>query len=101
MPHFHFFIASCSPEEVCCPYIITGERPAVLLVNPPRPIPPGAFALNGITDAMVIRAPAFPDLFPRILSFLEGDTLVFHNAPFDLSFLRMEARLAGGGREGF
>jgi len=68
----------------------------VSFVNPLRPISPGASAVNGITDAMVIRAPAFPDLFPRILSFLEGDTLVFHNAPFDLSFLRMEARLAGG-----
>lgn len=68
----------------------------VSFVNPLRPISPGASAVNRITDAMVIRAPAFPDLFPRILSFLEGDTLVFHNAPFDLSFLRMEARLAGG-----
>ncbi len=68
----------------------------VSLVNPLRPISPGASAVNGITDAMVIRAPTFPDLFPRILEFLGEDTLVFHNAPFDLSFLRMEARVAGG-----
>ncbi len=68
----------------------------VSFVNPLRPISPGASAVNGITDAMVVRAPAFPDLFPRILDFLGGDPLVFHNAPFDLSFLRMEARLAGG-----
>jgi DNA polymerase III epsilon subunit family exonuclease len=68
----------------------------VSFVNPLRPISPGASAVNGITDSMVIRAPVFPDLYPRILSFLEGDTLVFHNAPFDLSFLRMEAKLAGG-----
>jgi DNA polymerase-3 subunit epsilon len=68
----------------------------VSLVNPLRPISPGASAVNGITDAMVVRAPTFPDLFPRILDFLGEDTLVFHNAPFDLSFLRMEARYAGG-----
>ncbi len=68
----------------------------VSLVNPLRPISPGASAVNGITDAMVVRAPTFPDLFPRILDFLGDDTLVFHNAPFDLSFLRMEARYAGG-----
>jgi DNA polymerase III epsilon subunit family exonuclease len=68
----------------------------VSFVNPLRPISPGASAVNGITDAMVVRAPAFPDLFPRILAFLGEDMLVFHNAPFDLSFLRMEARLAGG-----
>lgn len=68
----------------------------VSFVNPLRPISPGASAVNGITDAMVFRAPTFSDLFPRILDFLGGDPLVFHNAPFDLSFLRMEAALAGG-----
>jgi DNA polymerase-3 subunit epsilon len=68
----------------------------VSLVNPLRPISPGASAVNGITDLMVAGAPTFPDLFPRISDFLREDPLVFHNAPFDLSFLRMEARLAGG-----
>jgi len=68
----------------------------VSLVNPLRPISPGASAVNGITDAMVVHAPTFSDLFPRILDFLGEDMLVFHNAPFDLSFLRMEARYAGG-----
>jgi len=72
----------------------------VSLVNPLRPIDPGASAVNGITDAMVAGAPTFADLLPRILDFLSDDPLVFHNAPFDLSFLRSEARLAGGrGRE--
>jgi len=68
----------------------------VSLVNPLRPIDPGAQAVNGITDAMVAGAPAFADLFPAIVAFLGDDPLVFHNAPFDLSFLRAEARLAGG-----
>ncbi|GAB4235383.1 MAG: hypothetical protein OHK0028_11960 [Deltaproteobacteria bacterium] len=68
----------------------------VSLVNPQRPIDPGASAVNGITDAMVAGAPAFGELLPRILDFLSDDPLVFHNAPFDLSFLRREARLAGG-----
>ncbi|MCL1925721.1 MAG: 3'-5' exonuclease [Syntrophorhabdaceae bacterium] len=68
----------------------------VSLVNPLRPIDPGAKAVNGISDEMVADAPAFADLLPRILTFLDDDPLVFHNAPFDLSFLRAEARLAGG-----
>ena len=68
----------------------------VSFVNPLRPISPGASAVNGITDGMVAAAPTFSDLFPRIVTFLGDDTTVFHNAPFDLSFLRMEARLAGG-----
>ena len=68
----------------------------VSLVNPLRPIDPGASAVNGITDAMVAGAPTFADLLPQIVDFLSDDPLVFHNAPFDLSFLRSEARLAGG-----
>lgn len=68
----------------------------VSLVNPLRAISPGATAVNGITDLMVAGAPTFSDLFPRILSFIGDDPLVFHNAPFDLSFLREEARLSGG-----
>jgi len=68
----------------------------VSLVNPLRPISPGASAINGITDPMVAGAPLFVDLFPGILAFVGDDVLVFHNAPFDLAFLRAEARLAGG-----
>lgn len=68
----------------------------VSFVNPMRPISPGASAVNGITDAMVADAPSFTDLLPRIVEFIGEDPLVFHNAPFDLSFLRVEARLAGG-----
>ncbi len=68
----------------------------VSLVNPLRPIDPGASAVNGISDGMVAGAPPFAELFPGILEFLGDDPLVFHNAPFDLSFLRAEARMAGG-----
>jgi len=68
----------------------------VSFIDPLRPISPGASAVNGITDFMVSGAPLFADLFPRILTFIGNDVLVFHNAPFDLSFLRAEARLAGG-----
>jgi len=68
----------------------------VSFVNPLRPISPAASAVNGISDRMVANAPTFPELFPGILEFLAADPQVFHNAPFDLSFLRREARLAGG-----
>jgi DNA polymerase-3 subunit epsilon len=68
----------------------------VSLVNPLRPIDPGASAVNGISNGMVADAPPFAELFPGILDFLGDDPLVFHNAPFDLSFLRAEARMAGG-----
>jgi DNA polymerase-3 subunit epsilon len=57
------------------------------LVNPGRPISPGAFAVNGISEAMVRDAPRFGELASRILSFLENAVIVAHNAPFDLGFL--------------
>jgi DNA polymerase-3 subunit epsilon len=67
----------------------------VSLVNPLRPIPAGATAVNGITDEMVAGAPTFSELLPRIIDFLGDDPVVFHNAPFDLSFLSAESRIAG------
>jgi DNA polymerase-3 subunit epsilon len=60
------------------------------LVNPGRPISPGAAAVNGITEAMVAKAPAFQKIAPEILRRLEGHVLVAHNAPFDLGFLTAE-----------
>jgi len=63
------------------------------LVNPQRPISPGAFAVNGIRDRDLVDAPIFAEVAPRLLSLLEESTLVAHNAPFDLSFLAVEFQI--------
>jgi len=60
------------------------------LVNPMRPISPGASAVNGITDEMVSVAPAFKDIAPKFLEIIDGAVLVFHNAGFDLGFISKE-----------
>jgi DNA polymerase-3 subunit epsilon len=65
------------------------------LVNPGRPISPGAAAVNGLTDRMVAGAPRFADLLPQLLGLLAGATIVAHNAAFDLNFLAAELRRAG------
>jgi DNA polymerase-3 subunit epsilon len=62
------------------------------LVNPQRPISPGAFAVNGIRDQDLVDAPMFAEIAPKLLGWLEDGALVAHNAPFDLSFLAMEFR---------
>jgi DNA polymerase-3 subunit epsilon len=62
------------------------------LINPGRPISPGAAAVNGITPAMVARAPAFQDVAPEIMKRLTGRVFVAHNAPFDLGFLAAECQ---------
>lgn len=65
------------------------------LVNPQRSISPGASAVNGITSAMVSNAPTFPDISDRLCRMMDGSALVAYNAPFDVSFLENELRLAG------
>lgn len=60
------------------------------LVNPQRPISPGAFAVNRIEDEDLIDAPVFADIAARILHVLGGSVIVAHNAPFDLGFLESE-----------
>jgi len=57
------------------------------LVNPKRPISPGAFSVNGITAAMVRGKPGIETLLPEFLRFIDGSVLVAYNAGFDLGFL--------------
>ena len=57
------------------------------LVDPRRPIPPGASAVNGITDDMVSGKPVIESLLPSLAEFCEDSILVAHNAPFDTQFL--------------
>ena len=63
------------------------------LINPKRPIPPSITAINGITEAMVKEAPTLEQVLPKFLKFLGDKTVVAHNAPFDMSFLRAFCKL--------
>ncbi|HEY9714260.1 MAG TPA: exonuclease domain-containing protein [Chroococcales cyanobacterium] len=61
------------------------------LINPGCPIPPEASAVHGITDAMVAEARTYQEVVPDFLDFVgaESTVMVAHNAPFDISFLKM------------
>jgi len=65
------------------------------LVNPGRPISPGAFAVNKITPEMLKNAPAIETVMPKFLDFISGSCLCSYNAGFDLSFLNNELKLLG------
>lgn len=57
------------------------------LVNPQRPIPAGASAINGITDNMVTDAPDIKTAIAGFLAFVENNILVGHNIhTFDINF---------------
>ena len=56
-------------------------------INPERNIPQNVQELTHITDEMVKDSPTIEEALPEILDFIEGSTLVAHNADFDISFL--------------
>ena len=57
------------------------------LVDPLRSIPPGATAVNGITDDMLIGKPKIDSLLEAFADFCGDLVMVAHNAPFDAQFL--------------
>lgn len=57
------------------------------LIDPKRPIPPGASQVNGITDEMVKGKPLIQDLLDPFADFCGDDLMVAHNASFDAQFL--------------
>ena len=60
------------------------------LVNPGRPMDPGASRVNGIYDHDLVSAPSFADIAGELHSMLDGAVLVAHNARFDAAFLGIE-----------
>lgn len=57
------------------------------LIDPCRPIPMEASAVNGITDEMVRGMPKIGDVLAEFADFCGELPLVAHNAPFDFKFL--------------
>jgi DNA polymerase-3 subunit epsilon len=87
-------------DRVCEVGIVTARGDAILdtyqtLVNPQRPISPGAARVNGLSDAEVCQAPTFAEIAAQVLARIDGTTLVCHNAPFDLGFLSAEFAYLG------
>ncbi|MDQ6979401.1 MAG: DNA polymerase III subunit epsilon [Mariprofundaceae bacterium] len=59
-------------------------------INPGRDIPQEVVRIHGIDNAKVKDCPSFADIASDFLQFIEGSTLVIHNAPFDLGFIMHE-----------
>lgn len=73
---------------------ISGQPDAIFctLVDPMKSIPPGASAVNKITDEMVRGKPKIYDLLPSLAEFCGEMPLVAHNAPFDTQFLMSDIK---------
>jgi DNA polymerase-3 subunit epsilon len=65
------------------------------LVDPRRPLDPGAARVSGLSEADLADAPLFREIATSALGFLSGGVLVAHNAPFDAGFLESELHREG------
>ena len=85
--------ASCAITEVGAVKVRGGEVLGEFqtLVNPGVPIPAFISVLTGITDAAVAQAPPSTPCSRPSSSSPAGATLVAHNAPFDMGFLKAAA----------
>jgi len=63
-------------------------------VQPNRPVG-DSVNIHGITDKFLINKPQFDKISDDLLTFIEGATLIIHNAPFDLGFLDNELKING------
>ena len=71
-------------------------RKTVRRLNPQMPIPAGATAVHGISDADVADAPSFADIAEKLAAFLDGCDLAGYNITgFDIPMLEAEFQRAG------
>lgn len=61
-----------------------------VFINPERDVPAEAQAVHGISTDFLKDKPLFHKVAGDFLAFIGSDTLVIHNAQFDVGFLNME-----------
>ena len=59
-------------------------------VNPERDMPDGAFAVHGLSEEFLAEHPVFADIADDFLDFIGTDSLIIHNAQFDMGFINAE-----------
>jgi DNA polymerase-3 subunit epsilon len=64
-------------------------------LNPQRDVPPDAVRVHGLTTEFLKNHPLFTEKVAEFLDFIEGATLVIHNAEFDMKFINAELKSAG------
>lgn len=59
-------------------------------INPERDVSPGASAISGLTYGFLKDFPTFATIANDFYQFINGATLVIHNANFDIGFINAE-----------
>ncbi len=71
------------------------ERRFHRYINPEREVPSGAFEVHGLSWDFLKAHPVFADVAADFLEFIDGATLIAHNAEFDMKFINAELGWAG------
>lgn len=65
-------------------------------IDPERDMPPDAEAIHGLSTKFLKGKPVFAAIAQEFLGFIDGASLIIHNASFDVGFLNAElARVKG------
>ena len=75
-------------------HVPTGRHLHIYL-NPERDMPEEAFRVHGLSSEFLADKPRFAEKADEFLEFVDGATLVIHNAPFDMGFLNYELQRIG------
>ena len=78
---------------------LINQRPTGVVIdqrlNPERDIEPGAAAVHDISCEQLTDKPRFTDIAEQLLDFINGATLIIHNAPFYTGFIDAELQRLG------
>ncbi len=66
-----------------------------VLINPQRDVPDEAFRVHGHSSESLRDKPIFADVAQEFLDFIQSDSLVIHNAEFDMRFINAELAAVG------
>jgi DNA polymerase-3 subunit epsilon len=64
-------------------------------LNPQRDMPEEAFNIHGISSEFLKDKPLFSSIATKFIEFIEGASLIIHNAAFDLKFINYELKKIG------
>lgn len=59
-------------------------------INPKRQIDEKAFEVHGISNEQLKNEPSFDAIINNFIKYISNSTLIIHNAPFDMAFLKAE-----------
>ena len=65
-------------------------------INPERDVPPEVVAVHGLTREFLLDKPLFAQVAEEFIAFIGEDSLVIHNAAFDVGFLNAELGRVSG-----